>query len=153
MGVCCSGKNQDEFPWDNQNVKNGNGCFFANFKPDRGNYTKDGNLITSKVGIYGANSNGLFDMAGNVAEWTSTIYTEAGVDAMNDLNPQLDYKAAREDPYRLKKECARRKLEGSGELYPQCVAHMGVPEPAPQLHRLPLCPQSCQLVQRGCQGE
>ena len=29
-------------------------------------------------------------MAGNVAEWTSTVYTEAGVDAMNDLNPQLE---------------------------------------------------------------
>ena len=65
-------------------MKSGNGCFYANFKPDRGNYTKDGNLITSKVGIYSANSNGLFDMAGNVAEWTSTVYTEAGVDAMND---------------------------------------------------------------------
>jgi len=46
-------------------------------------------------------------MAGNVAEWTSTIYTEAGVDAMNDLNPQLDYKAAKEDPYRLKKKSVR----------------------------------------------
>ena len=34
------GKNQDEFPWENQDVKNGNGCFYANFKPDRGNYTK-----------------------------------------------------------------------------------------------------------------
>lgn len=101
------GKNGTEFPWENEDVKNGDGCFFANFKPERGNYTKDGNLITSKAGIYAANSNGLFDMAGNVAEWTSTIYTEAGVDAMNDLNPQLEYKAALEDPYRMKKKSVR----------------------------------------------
>ena len=46
-------------------------------------------------------------MAGNVAEWTSTVYTEAGVDAMNDLNPDLKYNAAKEDPYRLKKKSVR----------------------------------------------
>jgi formylglycine-generating enzyme required for sulfatase activity len=42
-----------------------------------------------------------------VAEWTSTIFTEAGVDAMNDVNPQLKYNAAKEDPYRLKKKSVR----------------------------------------------
>ncbi len=101
------GRNGNEFPWDNKDMMNGNGCFYANFKPDRGNYTKDGNLITNKVGIYGANSNGLYDMAGNVAEWTSTVYTESGVEVMNDFNPELKYNAAKEDPYRLKKKSVR----------------------------------------------
>ncbi len=82
------GKSGAEFPWEDPSVKSGEGCF-------------------SKVGIYGANSNGLFDMAGNVAEWTSTVYTEAGVEAMNDLNPTLQYNAALEDPYRLKKKSVR----------------------------------------------
>ena len=101
------GKEGNPYPWQGDEAKSKDGCFFANFKPDRGNYTEDGNLITSRVGIYGANSNGLFDMAGNVAEWTSTVYTEAGVNAMADLNPQLVYNAAKEDPYVLKRKSVR----------------------------------------------
>ena len=101
------GKEGTPFPWEAPDVKSDKGCFYANFKPDRGNYTKDGSLITSKCGIFSANSNGLYDMAGNVAEWTSTVFTEAGVEAMSDLNPELKYNAAKEDPYRLKKKSVR----------------------------------------------
>ncbi len=101
------GKEGNPYPWTGEDMKSEKGCFFANFKPDQGNYTDDGNLITSRVGIYGANSNGLFDMAGNVAEWTSTVYTESGVLSMSDLNPELRYAAAAEDPYVLKRKSVR----------------------------------------------
>ncbi len=101
------GKDGNELPWENEDVKSDKGCYYANFKPDRGNYTKDGNLITSKVGIYSANSNGLYDMAGNAAEWTSTVYTEAGILSMSDMNPTLTYNAAIEDPYALKRKSVR----------------------------------------------
>ena len=47
------------FPWETKGVKSEKDCYYANFKPDRGDYTDDRSLITLKCGSYSANSNGV----------------------------------------------------------------------------------------------
>ncbi|MDE6172405.1 MAG: formylglycine-generating enzyme family protein, partial [Bacteroides sp.] len=47
------------------------------------------------------------DIPGSVAEWTSTAYTESGVLQASDINPDIQYKAAPDDPYAMKKKVVR----------------------------------------------
>ena len=64
----------------------------ANFKQGNGDYggiagwSDDGADITNEVKKYPANDFGLYDMAGNVAEWVQDVYRPIVDNESNDFN-------------------------------------------------------------------
>jgi len=97
------------YPWGSYYTRNDIGCFVANFKPLRGNYVADSPTTTTamRAGSFEPNNFGLYDMAGNVAEWTSTAFYEAAYNIVNDLNPEIQYNAKPDDPPVLKRKVIR----------------------------------------------
>ncbi len=95
------------YPWGGYYTRNKEGCFLANFKPLRGNYIDDGGSVTLGVGTYQPNEYGLYDMAGNVAEWTKNAFDESAYVFTHDLNPDYYYNALPDDPPVLKRKVIR----------------------------------------------
>lgn len=89
-------KGQKKYPWSGQYTRSSKrqyrGDQLANFKQGKGDYggiagwSDDGADITNKVKSYAPNDFGLYDMAGNVAEWVQDVYRPLVDDEANDFN-------------------------------------------------------------------
>ncbi len=89
-------RGRKKYPWNGQYTRDGNrrkrGDQLANFKQGDGDYggisgwSDDGADITAEVRTYAPNSFGLYDMAGNVAEWVADVYRPIVDDEFNDFN-------------------------------------------------------------------
>ena len=89
-------KGQKKYPWSGQYTRSSKrqyrGDQLANFKQGKGDYggiagwSDDGADITNKVKAYAPNDFGLYDMAGNVAEWVQDVYRPMVDDEANDFN-------------------------------------------------------------------
>ncbi|EKB57505.1 T9SS ring complex lipoprotein PorK/GldK [Bergeyella zoohelcum] len=85
------GRQNASYPWGGPYLVDDRGCYLANFKPKRGNYVEDEKTgtytFTAPVKKFRKNDYGLFDMAGNVAEWTDSQYDNSSYQFTNSLNP------------------------------------------------------------------
>jgi len=89
-------RGRKKYPWDGQYTRSGNrrsrGDQLANFKQGDGDYggiagwSDDGADITAEIKTYEPNDYGLYDMAGNVAEWVADVYRPIVDDEFNDFN-------------------------------------------------------------------
>ena len=101
------GRSQVPFPWGGPYLRNKKGCLLANFKPGRGNYPEDGGMYTVRADAYWPNDFGLYNMAGNVAEWTSSLFYEGAYNFQHDMNPEIRWNAKDNDPPRMKRKVVR----------------------------------------------
>ena len=89
-------RGRKKYPWAGRYTRNGRrsvmGNQMANFKQGQGDYgglagwSEDSGDITSAVKTFEPNDFGLYDMAGNVAEWVADIYRPRVDDELSDFN-------------------------------------------------------------------
>ncbi len=92
------GRNESPYPWGGPYIINKKGCYLANFKPQRGNYSADGGLYTVPVDKYAPNDYGLKNMSGNVSEWTSSAFFGGAYNQIADINPEIKFSNKSTDP-------------------------------------------------------
>ena len=91
------------YPWGGPYTLDSKGCFLANFKPNRGDYASDNALYTVEAKSYWPNDYGLYNMAGNVSEWTESAYDKGAYEFDSGLNPNVNNGAYTNDSINLRK--------------------------------------------------
>ncbi len=79
------------YPWGSPYLLNDRACFLANFKPLRGDYAADQAVYTVEAKSYLPNDYNLYNMAGNVAEWTNSSYNDGSYEYVSSLNPNMSF--------------------------------------------------------------
>ena len=79
------------YPWGSPYLLNDRACFLANFKPLRGDYAVDQAVYTVEAKSYLPNDYNLYNMAGNVAEWTNSSYSSGSYEYVASLNPNMSF--------------------------------------------------------------
>jgi gliding motility-associated lipoprotein GldK len=78
------------YPWGGPYTKNDRCVYFANFKTNRGDYAEDGALYTVEAKSFLPNGFNLYNMSGNVSEWTDTSYDPNSYEYISSINPSVN---------------------------------------------------------------